>query len=234
MAVDGQNPAPPKNPWNDGSLVNTNRPWFPMVSKWCRILSIHGTLALQMGSVLLKHISRMDCLRLHQRNATGFLWGARMRLPMVPPSLHMLLVTSICMDRVLVCLTCDSQGGLTQTDRAPNGGSKRRPGETFSAAKPQPGLAEPESARDGVDLKEGQNRLAPKERKKPTSKIKERVWRPVPLSFYPYRAIFGHEMPENLSLAVSEADGLVRAQAASESKPIRGLMIRLRGSPSRK
>ena len=38
----GQNPAPPKNPWNDDSLVNTNRPWCPMVSKWCRILSIHG------------------------------------------------------------------------------------------------------------------------------------------------------------------------------------------------
>ena len=32
--VDGRNPAPPKKPWNDDSLVNTNQQWFPMVSKW--------------------------------------------------------------------------------------------------------------------------------------------------------------------------------------------------------
>ena len=42
--VDGRNPAPPKNPWNDGSTVNTNKQWFPMVSKWCRILSIHSMI----------------------------------------------------------------------------------------------------------------------------------------------------------------------------------------------
>ena len=28
-----------KQPWNDDSLVNTNQQWFPMVAKWCRILS---------------------------------------------------------------------------------------------------------------------------------------------------------------------------------------------------
>ena len=41
--VDGQNPALPKKPWKDDSLVNTNKQWFPMDSKWCeRILdSVH-------------------------------------------------------------------------------------------------------------------------------------------------------------------------------------------------
>ena len=34
--------APPKKPWNDDSPVNTNKQWFPMVSKWCRILSMHS------------------------------------------------------------------------------------------------------------------------------------------------------------------------------------------------
>ena len=38
----GRNPAPPKKPWNDDSPVNASKPWFPMVSKWCRILSIHS------------------------------------------------------------------------------------------------------------------------------------------------------------------------------------------------
>ena len=34
--------APPKKPWNDDSPVHTNnRSRFPMVSKWCRIPSIH-------------------------------------------------------------------------------------------------------------------------------------------------------------------------------------------------
>ena len=40
--VDGRNPAPPKKPWNDDSPVNTNKQWFPMVSKWCRVFSIHS------------------------------------------------------------------------------------------------------------------------------------------------------------------------------------------------
>ena len=40
--VDGQNPAPPKKPWNDDSSVNTHKQWFLMVSKWCRISSIHS------------------------------------------------------------------------------------------------------------------------------------------------------------------------------------------------
>ena len=40
--VDGRNPAPPKKPWNDESPVNANKQWFLMVSKWCRISSIHS------------------------------------------------------------------------------------------------------------------------------------------------------------------------------------------------
>ena len=44
--VDGRNPAPPKKPWNADSPVSTNQPWFPMVSKWCRISSIHCIASL--------------------------------------------------------------------------------------------------------------------------------------------------------------------------------------------
>ena len=41
--MDGRNPAPPKKPWNDDSpLKNPNDKWLPMVSKWCRISSIHS------------------------------------------------------------------------------------------------------------------------------------------------------------------------------------------------
>ena len=40
--VDGRNPAPPKKPGNDYSLVNTNKQWLPMASIWCRSLSIHS------------------------------------------------------------------------------------------------------------------------------------------------------------------------------------------------
>ena len=40
--VDGRNPAPPKKPWNDDSPVNTHKHWFFVVSKWCRISSIHS------------------------------------------------------------------------------------------------------------------------------------------------------------------------------------------------
>ena len=35
---------PPEKPGNDDSLVNTNQQWLPMVSKWCRISSIHSML----------------------------------------------------------------------------------------------------------------------------------------------------------------------------------------------
>ena len=35
--MDGQNPAPPKKPWNDDSPENTNKQGFPMGSKWVRI-----------------------------------------------------------------------------------------------------------------------------------------------------------------------------------------------------
>ena len=37
--------AAPKKPWHDDSPVNTNEKWFPMVSKWCRIVSIHSIVA---------------------------------------------------------------------------------------------------------------------------------------------------------------------------------------------
>ena len=42
--MDGRNPEPPKKPWGDASPVNTNKQWFPMVSKWCRISSTHSRL----------------------------------------------------------------------------------------------------------------------------------------------------------------------------------------------
>ena len=48
FTVDGHNPAPLKERWKDDSLVNPNKQWFPMVSKWCRISSIHSiTIAIQ-------------------------------------------------------------------------------------------------------------------------------------------------------------------------------------------
>ena len=40
--MDGRNPAPPKNPWNDDSLANANKQGFPVVLKWCRMLSTHS------------------------------------------------------------------------------------------------------------------------------------------------------------------------------------------------
>ena len=46
-AVDGQNPAPPKKPWNNNCLTNANKrygcPWFPSSAKW--ISSIHGIIS---------------------------------------------------------------------------------------------------------------------------------------------------------------------------------------------
>ena len=39
--VDGRNPAPPEKPRNHDSLVNTNRQWFPIVSKWCEMDFVH-------------------------------------------------------------------------------------------------------------------------------------------------------------------------------------------------
>ena len=49
--VDGQNPAPPKKPWNNDSPVNTNKQRFPMVSKWCRISSNHSMKVLLIPNV---------------------------------------------------------------------------------------------------------------------------------------------------------------------------------------
>ena len=47
--MDGQNPAPPRRPWNDHFPVNTSKYWLPMVSKWCRILPIHSMVLLFFG-----------------------------------------------------------------------------------------------------------------------------------------------------------------------------------------
>ena len=46
--------APPQKPWKDDSPVNTNKQWFPTVSKWCRISSIHSTMFLQTATCVLK------------------------------------------------------------------------------------------------------------------------------------------------------------------------------------
>ena len=40
--LDERNPAPPEKPWNDDSPGNTNKQWTPLVSKRCRISSIHS------------------------------------------------------------------------------------------------------------------------------------------------------------------------------------------------
>ena len=62
--VDGRNPAPPKKPWNDDSPVNTNQPWFLIVSIWCEgISSIHSmicVLCLQRSAGLLPPRSAQD------------------------------------------------------------------------------------------------------------------------------------------------------------------------------
>ena len=42
--VDGRIPAPPRRPWNDNSPVFTSNYWFPIVSKRCRITSIHSRI----------------------------------------------------------------------------------------------------------------------------------------------------------------------------------------------
>ena len=41
IPVDGRNPfrTTVQNPWNDDSHTNTNKQWFSLVSKWCRISS---------------------------------------------------------------------------------------------------------------------------------------------------------------------------------------------------
>ena len=62
--VDGQNPATPEKPWNDDSPLNTSKQWLPMVSKWCRISSIHGisgirgTVRISCGKDLVLRIFR--------------------------------------------------------------------------------------------------------------------------------------------------------------------------------
>ena len=46
ITVDGRNPAPPQRPWKDDCPVNTNKQWFPIVLKWCKISSIHSMMTL--------------------------------------------------------------------------------------------------------------------------------------------------------------------------------------------
>ena len=43
MWMDEIQVVPPQNTWNDASPVDTNKPWFTMVSKWCRISSTHSS-----------------------------------------------------------------------------------------------------------------------------------------------------------------------------------------------
>ena len=65
--VDGRNPAPPTKPWNYVFPVNSNAQWFLMVSKWCRISSIHSMVSkpcpehvlFQFSSSLVQHIRRV-------------------------------------------------------------------------------------------------------------------------------------------------------------------------------
>ena len=54
--VDGRNPAPPKKPRNDDSLVNTNKQWLSMVSKWCeRIPCIHSS-SVQVQTAVARYL----------------------------------------------------------------------------------------------------------------------------------------------------------------------------------
>ena len=70
-------PRPKKNLWNDDIPVNTKKEWFLMVSKWCRILSIHSTshawpdLFIALGMKLLDnpHRPRLPALcTKHEQN----------------------------------------------------------------------------------------------------------------------------------------------------------------------
>ena len=62
--VDGRNPTPPEKHWNDDSPANTNLYWSPMVSKGCRISSIHSR-----GKVPLTFTPQLD-IQCHQGPAT--------------------------------------------------------------------------------------------------------------------------------------------------------------------
>ena len=59
--VDGQNSAAPKKPCNDDSPVHTNKQWFPMFFRWCRIPSIHRS-GCKFGQVSLE-IAQVSALR---------------------------------------------------------------------------------------------------------------------------------------------------------------------------
>ena len=71
---------PPEKPWNDDSTVNTNQQWFPVVSKWCRMSSIHS-MSAHTSSQLRCFCTFAWCpgkLRGTQRGRMG-LWAARRR-----------------------------------------------------------------------------------------------------------------------------------------------------------
>ena len=71
VTVDGRNPAPPKNPWNDDSLVNTNELRFSMVSKWCRILCIHS-ITMLVPTVRVRWVLLMSIWPICSIQASGF------------------------------------------------------------------------------------------------------------------------------------------------------------------
>ena len=55
--MDGRNPAPPQKPCNDDSPANTKKEWFPLLSKWCRISSIHSSMGIGfvLGTISRAH-----------------------------------------------------------------------------------------------------------------------------------------------------------------------------------
>ena len=93
--MDGRNPAPPKKPWNNDSLANsnkqwlpivsnTNKEWFPMVSKWCRISSIHSMIRHPLAGLQpAALVPAQDLLRDHHEGEEPWLE----RPPAVPKEL---------------------------------------------------------------------------------------------------------------------------------------------------
>ena len=53
VTVCGRNPAPPQKPWNDDPPVNANKPWFPVVAKWCEMdfATIHSIIRANLERV---------------------------------------------------------------------------------------------------------------------------------------------------------------------------------------
>ena len=68
--VDGQKPAPPIKPVNEASPVNTNKQWFFMVSRRCRIFPIHSM-------VLPKRSRNSVCDNFPAQWSDWSIWGSR-------------------------------------------------------------------------------------------------------------------------------------------------------------